>query len=302
MSNFEKDYLDLLDEVRRTGYESEDRTGIGTKKLIGKSLTAHHVGSEHSRCGFPIPETRPFSFRISFWETMMFLQGITDTKYLEDKGINIWKGNTSREFLDNRGLFDYPEGEMGPGYGFQWRDFGGGNTFVGTDQVSSVLKSLKEDPFGRRHIISAWNPNQLNLMALPPCHIINQYFVTKGADDRFYLDSIFYMRSVDLPFGLPYNMMSYSFMNILFAKMLGYQTGHVTFMGGDCHIYNNQMDMVYEQVSRFNQPLTDWLDCKLHINADIKTPDDFHKLNEDNVILSNYHPMSKIASTPKMAI
>jgi thymidylate synthase len=259
-NQYEHDYLALLRKCLDEGVGVEsDRTKIGTIQLTGQTLVADKVGME-----FPTLTTRPTPFRIAFWETMMFLNGITDTNFLVDKDITIWQANTTREFLDARGLIHVPEGDMGKGYGFQWRNFGGDamGDQKGVDQIASVLHSLENDPFGRRHLISTWNPQQLNQMALPPCHIINQYMMVElRPDDCYRLDSTFYMRSCDMVYGLPFNMQAYAFLNIAFADYLSHTKtyrakninvlpGKVTFMGGDCHIYRNQVDMVREQLER----------------------------------------------------
>ena len=174
---------------------------------------------------------------------MMFLNGITDTKgFLESKGITIWKGNTNRAYLDSHGFSDYAEGNMGLGYGFQWRNFGGvadvadydargrsifrGGNFGGVDQISELIKGLWEDPNSRRHLVSAWNPMDLPAMVLPPCHMLQQYDLTRNKKDGSWrLDSLFFMRSSDLVYGLPFNMASYAFLNILFAKIVSMVSG-----------------------------------------------------------------------------
>lgn len=251
------EYLDLVTDVLDNGLDKGDRTGIGTKSVFGRTLRWN------LQDGFPILTTRKLAFRIAMEETMFFLRGETDTKKLEEKKINIWNGNTTREFLDNRGLSHLPEGHYGKAYGFQWRNYGGDYVHNidpvtyqsipdytkptgGVDQIKELLDGLKNDPNGRRHIVTGWNPAQLHEMSLPCCHIVNQYVVNDGR-----LDSSWLQRSVDTVFGLPYNIMSYAFLNVAFAKLLKLEPGELVFFGNDVHIYNNQIPMAREQIKRW---------------------------------------------------
>lgn len=223
---------------------------------------------------------------------MFFLRGGRQTKELEDKNIKIWTGNTTREFLDNRGLTWLEEGDMGYGYGHQWRNFGGWDIldspddwhYTGVDQVAKMIDDIKHDPFSRRHIITAWNPPQLEKTALPPCHILHQYQVTPDGK----LNSSFLMRSNDVYLGLPTNIMSYAFLNIVFAKILGYEPGELVYMGNDVHIYNNQIDVVQAQLLRDPiEPLP-----KLEFKKEFKTLDELLSLEYQDIELIGYkhHP------------
>lgn len=279
----ENGYLNLIWDILENGTDKEDRTGVGSRSVFGRQLRFDL--SE----GFPLITTRKTSFKIAFEETMFFLRGDTNTKLLEEKGINIWKGNTTREFLDSRGLYNLPEGNMGKGYGYQWRNFGkdhinAGSVFLenrGVDQVMQVLHGLEKDPYSRRHIISAWNPQQLNQMALPPCHILHQYQVMDGK-----LNSCFFMRSNDVYLGLPYNIASYAFINILFSEILGLVPGDLVYMGGDVHLYQNQIENAKKQVQR--EPLNP---PKIQFKKK-PTLDNFLTLQLDDVELIGYehHP------------
>lgn len=307
---FERQYQTLLQEILANGEEVlDDRTGVGTIKVFGRTMKwdlAH---------GFPADTLRKVALRIAFEETMFFARGETDTKLLEAKKINIWKGNTTREFLDNRGLHELPEGNMGRGYGVQWRDFRGvkvlecgdnvehktGTTtcfnakvqIKSVDQISELLKGLKENPSGRRHLVTAWNPAELDQMALPPCHLLHQYGIQNGR-----LDSLFFMRSSDVVYGLPYNLMSYAFLNEAFSKILRVQPGVMTYMAGDCHIYKNQLEMAKDMAyNRTPPPLPN-----IMIHKDLNNVDDFLNLEWSDIELLDYNPLPDYKDKPPMAV
>jgi len=266
-----------------------DRTGVGSKFLSGETLEWDMSN------GFPIITTRKTTLRIAFEETMFFLRGETDTKILEAKNINIWKGNTSRKFLDDSYLAHLPEGSIGTGYSHQWRNFGGDIDIPnGIDQVKNMLRNIEANPFDRRHVITAWNPLQLGETPLPPCHLMHMYSVDP---DKNALNSCFIMRSNDIPFGLPFNIMGYALLNHLFAKHLGYNPGKLVYFGWDAHIYLNQIDMCNEQLTREPRPLPD-----LIIHKDISTFDELLKLEYTDVELVGYLPHPDIKNKPKMAI
>ena len=290
-----QNYLDLLQDIMDNGFDKESRTGIATRSVWGRCLRWDL--SE----GFPIITTRRVAFRIAFEETMFFLRGGRQTKELEDKNIKIWTGNTTREFLDNRGLTWLDEGDMGYGYGHQWRNFGGFDAkdspddwhYNGVDQVTTMLNDMAKDPYSRRHLITAWNPQQLYGMALPPCHILHHYQVTPDGK----LNSAFLMRSNDVPFGLPYNIMGYALLNHLFAEYLGYQPGELVYMGTDVHIYHNQFAMVEEQLKRKPLPLP-----RLNILEEVNTLDTLYNLQYNDVELDGYKPYPDIDNKPQMAV
>jgi len=271
---FEESYLDLVEHIASKGTPKINRTGIDTKSCFSNNTLEHDMrgpalsrnywehfgynphdesGSQFSTHVLPLLVYRPLQFRIAWYETLMFLMGITDTNFLEKRDIKIWKGNTTREFLDSRGLNHLSEGDMGKGYGFQWRAFGDI-----TDQIEELLQNMINDPFSRRHIVTAWNPNQLSDMALPPCHLLWQLNVDVDSnfDDRYYVDIQYYMRSSDVVFGLPFNMVSYSLINILICSYLD-QITHKEwvprmcyYVAGDAHVYENQLDYVEEMLDR----------------------------------------------------
>ena len=193
----------------------------------------------------------------------------------------IWKGNTSREFLDKVGLHHLPEGSIGTGYSHQWRNFGGtiGN-LDGVDQIVELLHSLRNDPTSRRHLVTAWNPTQLKGTPLPPCHIMHMYSVENNR-----LNNCFVMRSNDVYHGLPYNIAGYALLNMIFAQHLGLEPGKLVYMGWDAHLYNSQISAVEEQVQRDPRPLP-----VLKINKDITAFNDLLKLEWSDLELIGYDP------------
>lgn len=275
-----KQYIELLQNVLEHGIDRKDRTGVGSKSVFGRQLRFE------LSAGFPLVTTRPTSLRIAFEETMFFLRGQTDTKILEEKNIGIWKGNTSREFLDNIGLNDLPEGSTGKSYGHQWRNFDGDlnehgvKGIGGVDQITNLLNSLKNDPDSRRHVVTAWNPSQLKEMALPPCHLMHMYSIAEGK-----LHNSFIMRSSDGYHGLGFNIAGYALLNHIFAKYLGLLPGDVVYMGWDCHLYNTQLDVAREQIKREPKQLP-----QLKINKDLNTIDDIMNLEFSDIELIGYDP------------
>jgi len=227
-------YTNLLQNVLKTGVDSEGRNGI-TRSVFGKHLKFD------LREGFPLLTTKKMFLRGIIEELLFFIRGDTNTKMLEEKGVNIWKGNTSREFLDKMG-FKYPEGEMGPMYGYQWRTFNGENI----DQLADVIETIKEDPKSRRILMTTYNPIQVKEGVLYPCHsIIIQFFVEDGN-----LDMFCYNRSSDLFLGLPFNIASSSLLQMIIAKMTNLTPRYFNLSLGDAHIYASHMDAAETQTKR----------------------------------------------------
>ena len=241
-----KQYLDLLKTILTEGEERQDRTGVGTIALFGTSLRFN------LRETFPAVTTKRLAFAECKGELIWFLEGSTDERRLAEITYGtrdparktIWTPNATADYWKPKAKFD---GDLGRVYGAQWRDFGG------VDQVTELIKSLKNDPFGRRHIINAWNPAELSQMALPPCHMMSQFYVSRDG----HLSCQMYQRSADLFLGVPFNIASYALLTALLAIECGYKPGTLSMIFGDTHVYLNHVKQVEEQLSRmpFDEPL-----------------------------------------------
>ena len=249
----EKQYLRLLEDIMINGKEIKGRNGT-VKSVLNKQLQFN------LQDGFPLLTTKKMFTKGIIEELLFFIRGETNTKKLETNKINIWKGNTTREFLDSQKKFDYPEGEMGPMYGYQWRYYNKlylpcldnhdylelTNTETGIDQLSKVITQIKTNPSSRRILMTDYNPLQVNQGVLYPCHsLMIQFFVR---DDQ--LDIMMYQRSADVFLGLPFNIASTSLLLEIVSKLTGYKAGTVTINLGDCHIYENHFDAVKTQLQR----------------------------------------------------
>lgn len=293
MNKEELQYLDLLKNILENGYKKEDRTGVGTIGIFGTQLRFSLKDNT-----LPLLTTKKMFARGIIEELLFFIQGETDTKKLEEKGINIWKGNTSREFLDSRGLRYLPVGSLGKGYGYQWRNFGGTEQPFnykkyhkdGVDQLTNALNLIKKEPNSRKIIVSAWNPEQLKEMALEPCHMMFQFYVNDGE-----LSLQWYQRSVDSFLGLPFNITSYAILTKIMAQAAGLKCGELVFCGGDTHIYNNHIDSVKTQLLR-----DPYLFPKLYLDKEISTIEDMEKLQFEDFRIENYNHHPTISA--KMAV
>jgi thymidylate synthase len=242
----ERVYLDIAERILEAGRLKGDRTGTGTISVFGPQMEFD------LREGFPLLTTKRVFWHGVLEELFWFISGSTDSKKLSEKGIRIWDGNTSREFLDKRGLETYVEGDIGPGYGFQWKHWGAkysgcGQNYGddGVDQLSEVVRQIREDPSSRRMIVSAWNVSDLDRMALPPCHLLFQFNV----DDQF-LDLKMYQRSGDWFLGVPFNIASYGILLTLVAHLTGKVARKLVMTYGDAHIYSNHREQMREQLLR----------------------------------------------------
>jgi len=282
-----------MEDILKNGVEKSDRTGTGTKSIFGTSLKFDLTKS------FPILTTKKVFWKGVVEELLWMIRGDTNSKNLEEEGVNIWKGNTSREFLDKKGL-NYPEGEIGPGYGWQWRSWGkyynpseNENDIcinrvvdnIGVDQLQQVVDQLKSNPNDRRMIVSAWHTSQLDMMALPPCHLLQQYYVE---NNKLHLS--WYQRSNDFFLGSAFNISSYALLTCLIAKIVGMEPGSITYFAADTHLYLNHLDQAKEQISRTPYPFP-----QLNIKKDIKSLKDVENLSFEDSELIDYksHPTIK---------
>lgn len=253
----EEKYLGLTKEILEFGVPKHDRTGTGTISRCGAQLRF-----DISNGKIPMLTTKRVPFSVVIEELLWFCRGDTDNQILQEKGIKIWDGNSSREFLDSRGLYDYPDGCIGPGYGFQWRRFGAKykpeyadsskclfGEIGGVDQLANVEHLLKTDPFSRRIMINAWNPSVLDKMALPPCHFVVMFYVEEIEGIK-YLSCHFVMRSNDILLGLPLNLVSYSVLTQILALKCGMKAKELIYSCTDTHIYSNHLDQVKRQLLR----------------------------------------------------
>jgi len=238
--------LDILRKVRDEGEERQTRNSV-TRSLFGVRMEFDISQS------FPLLTTKRMYWKGIAKELLWFLRADTNATRLSDQGVRIWDGNTTREFLDSRGLQQYREGECGPIYGFQWRHFNAeyrgseaDYTNCGVDQLQNCIDLIRNDPTSRRIFMSGWNPCQLDEMCLPPCHVSYQFYVSKGT----HLCCQMYQRSGDLFLGVPFNIASTSLLTYLVAKTCGLQPGKVVIVIGDAHIYDCHLEQVNEQLSR----------------------------------------------------
>jgi len=240
----ELQYLDMIEEIMREGVYRGDRTGTGT---ISKFGTTMRFNLRHS---FPLLTTKRVFWRGVAEELLWFIAGRTNGKELSDKGIHIWDGNGSREYLDSVGLSHREEGDLGPVYGFQWRHFGAEYSNMhsdysgqGVDQLAELIHKIKTNPNDRRLVLTAWNPAAIKDMALPPCHMFCQFYVADGE-----LSCQMYQRSCDLGLGVPFNIASYSLLTCMIAQVCGLKPGDFVHVLGDAHVYANHVEPLKEQL------------------------------------------------------
>ena len=257
-----KQYLDLLQRVLDEGVRKSDRTGTGTISVFG------HQMRFNLQDGFPCLTTKKLHLKSIIHELLWFLAGDTNIKYLNDNGVRIWD-----EWADENG-------DLGHVYGYQWRSWKtpDGQTI---DQISNLVKSLKENPDSRRHIVSAWNVADIDNMALPPCHALFQFYVADGK-----LSCQLYQRSADLFLGVPFNIASYALLTMMLAQVCGYQYGEFIHTFGDAHIYLTHLEQVHTQLERTPRPLP-----KMKINPDVK---DIFSFKYEDFELVDYNPYPHI--------
>ena len=291
----EQAYLSLLSHVLENGIERNDRTGVGVLSCFGNQI---RMNIEHS---VPLLTTKRVAWKQVIHELLWFLRGDTDVKLLQKEKVKIWDLNTSREFLDSRGLGHYPEFVLGPGYGFQWRFFGAKYSVEyadtskvdvqqigGFDQIKYIEDQLKTNPYSRRIMLNAWNPLHMNEMALVPCHYGCQFYVFEKNDKR-YLSCMVNLRSNDLFLGAPFNLFSYTVLTYLFALKCDMIPYELVYTVGDYHIYLNHLSQVKEQLLRVP---SDTLPT-LSINPLVKDKD-WNEITIDDFKVLNYNPQAPI--------
>lgn len=253
-----KQYLDLLRHIEAEGVVKGDRTGTGTTSLFGYQMRFN------LQDGFPLLTTKKVHLKSIIYELLWFIAGDTNIKYLKDHGVSIWD-----EWADENG-------ELGPVYGHQWRSWPApdGRTI---DQLSDVLDQIRRNPDSRRLIVSAWNPAEVDKMALPPCHSLFQFYVAEGR-----LSCQLYQRSADVFLGVPFNIASYALLTMMVAQVCGLEPGDFVHTLGDAHIYKNHLDQVRLQLTREPRPLP-----TMRINPEVK---DLFSFQYEDFTLENYNP------------
>jgi thymidylate synthase len=267
-----KQYLDALKKVMEEGVDRPDRTGVGSRAIFGVPMRFKMAD------GFPAVTTKKLAFESVKAELLWFLSGSSDNKELQRLGCHIWDGNASADYWMPKAKF---EGDLGRVYGVQWRSWRSPYTDVPIDQIANVIKKLKENPNDRRMIVSAWNPAELDMMALPPCHLLFQFFSINGK-----LSLMMYQRSCDMFLGVPFNIASYSLLLHMVAQVTGLQADECILMLADAHIYLNHFEQVKQQLERTPTELP-----KLWINPEIKNIDDFKM---EDIKLVDYKYQSSI--------
>jgi len=239
----EHEYINLLRNVVNVGEERHGRNGT-TRSTFGERIEFPLSNGQ----SFPLLTTKRVFWRGVVEELLWFLRGSTNAKELQDKNIHIWDKNTTREFLDQVNLPTVPEGDIGAGYGYQWRCFGGDypSRTNGVDQVKYMLDELTNNPHGRRAVLSAWNPKQLHMAALPPCHFTYQFYIS----DRDGLSCQMQMRSCDVCAGLPFNIASTALLTCLLAHVLHVKAHKIVIITGDTHVYAEHIENAHIQMER----------------------------------------------------
>jgi len=277
----EHQYLDLIRDIIANGKFKMDRTQVGTYSKFGAMMRFSLRDGK-----FPLLTTKRVFLRGIVEELIWFIRGSTNAQELKDKNVHIWDGNASRDFLDKCGLWYRNENDLGPVYGFQWRHFGARYVDChwnydgqGVDQLTEVIETIRKNPNSRRILMSAWNPVDIPKMALPPCHVLSQFFVADGE-----LSCILYQRSCDMGLGVPFNIASYALLTCFIAKLTGLKPGDFIHMMGDTHVYSNHVEALKIQLQREPRPFPT---IKLRDRPEIKSITDF--VAED-VIIEGYDP------------
>ena len=253
-----KQYLDLLQHVLDNGTDKSDRTGTGTRSVFGYQMRFNLAD------GFPVLTTKKLHLKSIIHELLWFLAGDTNIRYLKENGVRIWD-----EWADENG-------DLGRVYGAQWRSWRGANGET-VDQIANVVRQIRQTPDSRRLIVSAWNPAEIDDMALPPCHALFQFYVANGR-----LSCQLYQRSADIFLGVPFNIASYALLTMMVAQVCGLQAGEFVHTLGDAHLYQNHLEQARLQLTREPRALP-----KMHINPDVR---DIFAFKFDDFTLSDYDP------------
>jgi thymidylate synthase len=254
----ERQYLDLLAEVQERGAPKSDRTGTGTRSVFGRQMRFELEGS------FPLLTTKKLHLKSIIYELLWFLRGDTNVRWLQEHGVTIWD-----EWAD-------ANGELGPVYGYQWRHWRAPDG-RDIDQIRQVLENLKARPDSRRHLVSAWNPADVDRMALPPCHALFQFYVAGGR-----LSCQMYQRSADLFLGVPFNIASYALLTLMVAQVTDLRPGEFVLTLGDAHLYLNHLAQAREQVARAPRPFP-----RMRLNAAVR---DLFAFRYEDFTLEGYDP------------
>lgn len=253
-----RQYLELMQHVLEHGHRKTDRTGTGTLSVFGWQMRFNLAD------GFPLLTTKKLHIRSIIHELLWFLKGDTNIRYLKENGVSIWD-----EWAD-------PNGDLGPVYGKQWRRWEAADGRV-IDQIAQVVESLRRNPDSRRHVVSAWNPGDVNDMALPPCHALFQFYVADGR-----LSCQLYQRSADIFLGVPFNIASYALLTMMMAQVCDYDLGDFVWTGGDCHLYLNHVEQARLQLTRQPRALP-----TMRLNPAIK---DIFAFRYEDFTLEGYDP------------
>ncbi len=257
-------YLDLMRHVLEQGHKKSDRTGTGTLSVFGWQMRFDLAQ------GFPLVTTKKLHTKSIIHELLWFLQGDTNIRYLKENGVSIWD-----DWAD-------ANGDLGPVYGYQWRSWHAPDGRV-IDQIAQLVEGLKQNPDSRRHIVSAWNPADIDRMKLPPCHALFQFYVADGR-----LSCQLYQRSADIFLGVPFNIASYALLTLMLAQVCGYRPGDFVHTLGDAHLYTNHLDQARLQLTRAPRALP-----QLRINPEVR---DIFAFRFEDFTLEGYDPHPHIAA------
>jgi thymidylate synthase len=273
-------YLDLLRTVLETGRDRQDRTGVGTRGVFG------HQMRFDLRAGFPLMTTKKVHLRSIIYELLWFLRGDTHVEYLRENRVSIWDEWATAEQCAK---FGRKEGDLGPVYGHQWRNFGatqrpdGSYAHDGVDQIAALIEQIRKNPSSRRLIVTGWNPKEADQVELPPCHTLFQFYVQDGE-----LSCQLYQRSGDIFLGVPFNIASYALLTRMIAQVCGLAPGDFVHTLGDAHLYRNHFEQAREQLARTPRPLP-----QLRLNPEVR---DLFAFRYQDFKLEGYDPHPAIAA------